>query len=213
MMSRNHNPLLPNMPEPDAEVLEIMKSLVSSDYNTPEEKDFFAANIAVKRVKKGMFLLKEGEAIKASYHLFKGCVREYYYKDGEEKTVAFYTAGESLTDGGNNLNRVPSIVNWECVCECIVSVFPFEVEYEMYKRFPRLESMCRVEVEKQYSNYKSAVNQFLSSSPMERYEHLIRTRPELFQLVPLYHIASYLGIKPESLSRIRGRMRSSAATK
>ncbi len=192
----------------DDEVLAFKKSLVSSDSNTQEEKDFFAENIGVKRVKKGDFVLKEGQINKSSYHLFKGCIREFYLRDGEEKTVAFYTAGDSLTDDGDNVNKSPSAVSWECVTECIISVFPFAVEKEMYRLFPRLESFCRIEIEKQYSNYKSAVNSYLAASPEERYENLIRTKPELFQIVPLYHIASYLGVKPESLSRIRGRLRS-----
>jgi len=197
----------------DPEVLEIKKQLVSSNDNSQEEKDFFALKIEVRKVKKGTLLLKQGQFIRASYHLFKGCIREFYYKDGEEKTVEFYTAGESLTDDSNKLTQVPSAVNWECVCDCIISVFTFEVEREMYQRFPRLESLCRKGIEKEYSQYKKAVNQYLSSSPVERYQNLLHTKPELFQLVPLYQIASYLGVKPESLSRIRNRLRSSRSLK
>lgn len=194
--------------EPDHEVLAIMQLLVSSDDNSPEEKAFFAEYIPVRRIKKGEFILRDDQVLKASYHLFKGSVREYYYKDGEEKTTAFYIAGESLTDDGNKPVQKPSGVNWECVSECIVSVFTFEVEKEMYRRFPRLESLCRMGTEAQYSQYKTEMNLFLSSTPVERYEHLLKTKPEIFQTVPLYQIASYLGIKPESLSRIRNRLRS-----
>lgn len=184
-----------------------MNVLVSSGTNTQEEKDFFAERIEVKRVHKGVFLIKEGQLINTSYHLFKGCIREYYLKNGEEKTVGFYTAGDSLFDNANQSSRIPSAVNWECVCDCIISVFPYEAEKEMYRRFPRLESLCRMETEKQYSSYKKEVNHYLACTPEERYENLIKTKPELFQLVPLYHIASYLGVKPESLSRIRNRLR------
>lgn len=192
----------------DLEVQEITDSLCSSNDNTQEEKDFFRKWIEVRRIKKGVLLLKEGQFINTSYYVFKGCIREYYLKDGEEKTVAFYTAGDIVMDGGTKLDNARSSVNWECVCESIVSVFPLSVEKEMYKRFPRLESFCRIETERQYSKYKQAVNTYLSSSPLERYESLVNTRPEIFQLVPLYHIASYLGVKPESLSRIRNRLRS-----
>lgn len=191
----------------DKEVWEVEQSLLQSPYNTREEKEFFEKWITVKRVSKGSFLLKEGQLIKSSFHLFKGCVREYYLKDGEEKTVAFYTAGDSLTDGGNQINQVCSSVNWECMAECIISIFPDEVEKEMYRRFPRLESICRIEVEKKYSQYKKSLHTYLASTPEERYESLIETKPEVFQTVPLYHIASYLGVTPESLSRIRRRMR------
>jgi CRP-like cAMP-binding protein len=191
----------------DQELEEVRKSLVSSAYNTEEEKDFFAKNIQVKIVKKGELLLKEGQFIKASYHLFKGCIREHYLKDGEERTVGFYTAGESLSGDGNSAQLVPSRVTWECVTDSIVSVFTFEVEKEMFQKFPRLESMCRTETEKQYANYKTEVNHYLASTPEERYDNLLKEKPEIFQFVPLYHIASYLGVKPESLSRIRNRMR------
>ena len=208
MMNQVNEQIIAGQSDTDFELQEIINSLVSSNENTQEEKDFFREWIDIVRMKKSTLLLKEGQFINTSYYLYKGCVREYYLKDGEEKNVAFYTTGDALYDGSSKLNNARSSVNWECVCESIVSVFPISVEKEMYRRFPRLESFCRVETEKQYSNYKNAVNTYLSSSPVERYENLVKTKPEIFQLVPLYHIASYLGVKPESLSRIRNRLRS-----
>ena len=200
-------------PALDLEVLAIQQSLVSNSYNTQEEKEFFAANIIVKRVKKGELLLKQDQILKASFHLFKGCVREYYFRNGEEKTSNFYTVGESMYDGWINEGTVRSTLNWECISDGIISVLTFEVEKEMFKRFPRLESLCRIETEKQYSNYKNAANEFFASAPEERYETFMKTKPEIFQLVPLYQIASYLGVKPESLSRIRNRLRSASKVK
>lgn len=206
MINFDNDVNIPNQEEHDTEVLEIMNLLVSSDENTPAEKDFFAKNIPVRRIKKGEFLVKEGQLIKASFHVYKGCFREFYHKNGEEKTTAFYITGDSLTEDGNKLDQNTSPVNWECVSEAIVSIFSFEVEKEMFKRFPRLESFCREGIESAYSKYKRDINNFLSCSPEERYETLMKTKPEVFQSVPLYHIASYLCIQPESLSRIRKRM-------
>lgn len=210
MMNLENDIIVAGPADPDMELQEIIHSLANSNENTQEEKDFFREWIDIVRVKKSTLLLREGQFINTSYYLYKGCIREYYLRDGEEKTVAFYTAGDIIADGGSKLNNARSSVNWECVCESIVSVYPVSVEKEMYRRFPRLESMCRIETEKQYSNYKTAMNTYLSTSPVERYENLVKTKPEIFQLVPLYHIASYLGVKPESLSRIRNRLRSSS---
>jgi CRP-like cAMP-binding protein len=192
--------------EPDLDVMEVINSLADVG-DTQDEKDFFSETRDVRRVAKGTILLREGQINKTSYYLFKGCVREYHLKDGEEKTVLFYTAGETLSDEGDKIERLPSSVNWECVTDCIMSFFPYELEKEMYRRFPRLEAQCKMAAVKEYSNYKKEINNYLASTPGERYEHLIQTKPELFQLVPLYHIASYLGVKPESLSRIRNRLR------
>lgn len=192
----------------DQEVEDVINSL-QAFFQSEEEATFFAEKVVYKRVKKGAFLLREGQLVKATFYLFKGCIREFYLKDGEEKTVAFYTEGESLSDDQKKYTKEASSVTWQCVTDCIVSVIQFEDEKEMFKKFPRIESACRIENEKQFAQYKNSMHQFFAFSPEERYEHLLATKPELFQLVPLYHIASYLGVKPESLSRIRNRLRAS----
>ena len=192
----------------DAEVEAVINELRKS-YQTEEEVEFFSETVVVKKVKKGTILLREGQSVKASFFVCKGCVREYYLKDGEDRTVAFYTEGESIRDDEKKATRSASSVTWECVTDCIVTEFQFEDELEMFRRFPRIEAICRIETEKEFARYKDAMVQFLASSPEERYLHLLNTKPHLFQLVPLYQIASYLGVKPESLSRIRNRLRAS----
>ena len=177
---------------------------------TPEEAEFIAEISEVREVKKGTLLQKAGKLATATYHVYAGCVREYCIKDDEEITTEFYTTGDNMCDDASKLNKVPSLLNWECVVDSTVCVVPFDKELELFKRFPRLESLCRIEAEKKLGDYKQAVNTYHSSSPEERYHHLLATRPAIFELVPLYHIASYLGVKPESLSRIRNRMRNAA---
>ena len=190
----------------EEEIQEIRDAVAAQQFNTVEETEFFSKNIKIVMVKKGEFLLREWQIAKNCYYMYKGCVREFCLKDGEEITTEFYTVGDSLSDDVSKLNNIPSQFNWECLVDCIVSVFPVESEREMYKRFPRLETLCRIETEKQLGGYKQTVNNYRASTPEERYANLRETRPELFELVPQYHIASYLGVKPESLSRIRKKL-------
>jgi CRP-like cAMP-binding protein len=188
------------------ELEEIVNAVKSQQYNTAEEAAFFSNNIKIVKVKKGQFLLREWQIAKNCYYIYKGCVREFSLKNGKETTTEFYTVGDSLSDDASKLNNIPSKFNWECATDCIVSVFPLEIEREMYKRFPRLETLCRIETEKKLGDFKQTINNYIASTPEERYKNLRETRPELFKLVPLYHIASYLGVKPESLSRIRKKL-------
>lgn len=178
----------------------------SQQFLTKEEAAFISNYIKVIKVKKGEFLLRERQIAKNCYYIYKGCVREFFLKDGEEITTEFYTVGDAITDDLSKLNNVPSKVNWECSVDCIFSVVPGEIEREMYKRFPRLEALCRIEAEKKLGGYKQALSTYLVATPEERYENLRQTRPDLLELVPQYHIASYLGVKPESLSRIRKKL-------
>jgi len=207
MSLKKNKKIAENAMEVNEEIENVLKTKEYLHVPTKEEAEFISEFIEVKKVEKGTLLLKEGKRATACYHVYKGCIREYNVKDGEEITTEFYTAGDSLSDDASKFSKSPSLLNWECVVDSIVSIVPFEVELEMYKRFPRLETLCLIETEKKFGNFKLAVNNYHSSSPEERYDNLLKTRPEIFELVPLYHIASYLGVKPESLSRIRNRIR------
>lgn len=207
MSLKKNKPKPGNADNVDAEIMAIISSEEYLSIPTKEEAEFIAEFTEIKKVEKGTVLLREGQVARACYHVFKGCIREFCLKDGEEVTTEFYTAGDDLSDDTSKLNQSPSLLNWECMADSIVSVVPFEVEMEMYKRFPRLERLCRIETERKLGDFKLSVNNYHSSAPEERYENLLKTRPEIFELVPLYHIASYLGVKPESLSRIRNRIR------
>ncbi len=207
-MSLKKNKKIPeNVNKTEDEIMNVINSEEYLNITTKDEAEFISTYTEIKKVEKGTILLREGRIAKTCYHIFKGCIREYFVKDGEEITTEFYTAGDSLSDDASKLNQSPSLLNWECMIDCIVSVVPYELELEIYKRFPRLETLCRIEAEKKLGDFKLAANKYHFSTPEERYYNLLKTRPEIFELVPLYHIASYLGVKPESLSRIRNRIR------
>ncbi|MBC8146372.1 MAG: Crp/Fnr family transcriptional regulator, partial [Bacteroidetes bacterium] len=79
-------------------------------------------------------------------------------------------------------------------------------ENNLYQKFPKLEALARSIMEKEMIKYQEMLMLYITDSPEQRYTKLLKNRPELLQRVPQHQIASYIGIKPESLSRIRKRI-------
>lgn len=94
--------------------------------------------------------------------------------------------------------------------DSVLSVADEETADRYIKRFPKLETMCRVMAERMLSQYQFSFDQYRTSTPEQRYRHLAEKRPDLLQRIPQYYLASYLGMRPESLSRIRKRLASQA---
>ncbi|NRB47769.1 MAG: Crp/Fnr family transcriptional regulator [Saprospiraceae bacterium] len=162
--------------------------------------------VEIKRFEKGSLLLQEGQYAKACYYNVQGCVRQFYLKGGEEKTTFFYTEEQSISSLNSTIADTPVDYYLECTEDTILAVMSHEKEEELYSRFPRFESLCRQGLERQIAVYHNLLTSYMTSSPEERYLQLIRERPKLIHRVPQYQLASYLGVKPESLSRIRKRI-------
>lgn len=172
---------------------------------TAEEKSAIASLDIFRSVKKGTILLHAGERSKNSYFVLEGCLRTYYIVDGEERTTAFYTEMEALTPPCV-VNRTPSDHYVGCVEDSILTVSDQDMEAEVNARFPRFEVLCRLMSEELLAKQRMDFDAFKTSSPEQRYLDLIRSRPDLVQRVPQHQLASYLGITPQSLSRLRARI-------
>ena len=77
---------------------------------------------------------------------------------------------------------------------------------ELFKQYPRFETVSRMVMESVFSEQQKTMSAYLTDSPEQRYLRLFETKPDLIQRVPQYQLASYIGVKPESLSRIRKRI-------
>ncbi len=172
---------------------------------TEEEWQIISTLISLKHCHKDEILLEEGKKSKDSYLVIKGCLRSYYMVDGEEKTTEFFTeqdiiAPVCVTDA------TPSKYFISCIEDSTLLVSNPALEEIGFSKFPKLEILCRVMSEIQSARKQSDLDYFKISSPEERYLNLMQTRSYLFQRVPQYQLASYLGITPPSLSRLRKRI-------
>lgn len=155
--------------------------------------------------KKGSVLLREGQTTNANFFVLKGCIRVYYLVDGEEKTTSFYTEMEGITPHCV-ISKTPSTYYISCVEDSILVISNDTMSADINSKFPKFDTMCRLVSEELLAKQQIDFDTFKTSSPEERYRQLIEKRPDLIQRVPQHQLASYLGILPQSLSRLRARM-------
>ncbi|AWV97105.1 Crp/Fnr family transcriptional regulator [Arcticibacterium luteifluviistationis] len=170
-----------------------------------EEKEAMVALDIFRTVKKGTDLLKSGQSSNEGYFVLKGCLRTYYVIDGEEKTTAFYTEMEGITPNCVYTKKTSEyyVATTE---DSVISVSNPAMEAGMFERFPKFETICRVIGEELLVKQQINFDDFKTSSPEQRYLNLLENRPDLLQRVPQHQLASFLGIKPQSLSRLKGRI-------
>lgn len=173
---------------------------------TPEEQAGIAESMQTRTYKKGEFLLKEGQTSVSTYFILEGCVREYILSDGYEKTTNFFTEEQWAISLNSFTPQNTSNHNWVCVENTTVVVGDEKKAQDIFKKFPRFETISRTIMEAAFAEYRDALTSYHTDSPEQRYLKLLESRPGLFQRVPQYQLASYIGVKPESLSRIRKRL-------
>ena len=173
---------------------------------TPQEADAIRQSIVTHTYLKGEHLLKEGEIPTACYFVLKGCVREYYIVDGEERTSNFFTDDDWIIPPGGLMVQVQSDRFFQCLEDTVLVIGNAAREQDMYEKNRKFETMARMILEQIVRDQQKLQATYITDSPSQRYERLMATNPGLMQRAPLYQIASYIGVKPESLSRIRKRI-------
>ena len=170
-----------------------------------DEIETIVKHTVIKEFKKGTILLKEGTICKECYAVIRGCVREYYIKNGLDMTTAFFTEGQSVNSFSSYTNQVPSKHFLECSEDSLLTVGNQSLVDQMCERIPRLTEFIKNEVEKDAGELQQRMASFMTSTPKERFTDLMKNNPGLMNRVPQHQIASYLGVTPESLSRIKKR--------
>lgn len=169
--------------------------------NWPQfQEAFVETEIPAKTV-----LLHDGEI---SGHIFvvkKGCLRLWFNKDGKDITLQFFFEEQQVASIDSFLNRQPSLFTIESVEPSTIITVSRDTFEKLNTLYPEFKERFHDLLFQRFRNYAQLFLSRIKDSPKERYDDLVKNHPEIIKRVPQHYIASYLGITPISLSRIRNR--------
>jgi CRP-like cAMP-binding protein len=173
---------------------------------TEADWKLFRAGLRYHEIRKGAHFVEEGKIYKEIAFVISGLFRSYYIIDGEEVNTAFFFEGQWPKAYHSFLTRSPSRMWIQALENAAVFLVSYDHLQTMFSKSRNWERFGRIAAENIYVATQLRNEMLLLDRPEERYLRLYREQPEIFERVPLYHIASYIGIKQPSLSRIRKRL-------
>jgi len=181
---------------------EIIQHIKNSLQLSESETELFINSCEFKQLKKGEHFLQEGQHRKQLGFIIKGALYCYYLKNGEEVIDEFSLDNEFITDYHSFLTQSPVSKNVKCIEDAELLVIDFDT---IKKTFSGSENQntWRIIAEGMFLNWHHKAISLMLDDAETRYLKLIEKRADLIQRVPQYLIASYLNVKPETLSRIR----------
>jgi CRP-like cAMP-binding protein len=171
-----------------------------------QEKEIISTLFKEKTYKKGDFFLTEGQICKHVGFVAKGLMRYYINHDGEEKTYAFSQEDQYVCNYESFLPQKPSSKIIQALEDSDVLVISHSDLQLLYASIREGERYGRIAVEAVFLQMLKDINSFYTETPEVRYEGFLNNHPDLQQRISQYHIASFVGVKPQSLSRIRKRI-------
>ena len=185
------------------ELLTVFKQIAKLD---KQEEKLFCELFKPQNLKKGDYFLKSGENNNSVGFLKKGLVRYFVYKNDEESTLEFTKEGEFIAEYQSFVNRGISVQSIQAIEDCELLVISHKDLQRIFSATKNGNLLGRMIVEYRFN---TMINQLLSvymHNPEKRYKYFIENYSDIAKRIPQYLIASYVGIKPQSLSRIRNRI-------
>jgi len=150
-------------------------------------------------------LLNEGETAHFIYFIKRGCLREWFNKDGKDIPFQFFFEGQPVASIHSFLSSEPSIYTIESIEPSIILSLSKDNFDQLQQLYPEIKEGFQEFLLQRFKNYSQLFLSRIKDTPRERYEDLMNNYPKIIKRVPQHYIASYLGITPISLSRIRNR--------
>lgn len=173
---------------------------------TLSESEIRLINSKFKKIelKKGDILIKPNTIIQHQYYTYSGCLRSYFVqKSGKESTIQFAIKDWWISDYTALFTNQKSVLNIECLQDAMLYKVSEKDMEEVFEKIPKVESFFRKKLEKAFAGFQKRILEYLSLSATERYQKFKENYAEIEKHIKNYHIASFLGITTESLSRIR----------
>lgn len=171
-----------------------------------EEKAILEKAFSRRSVPKKFKLIEEGKVAKELFFINQGLIRLYYNKEGEEITGFIFQEGLFASCYDSFLRQAPSIQVLETLEDCDLLVIDKEGMDQLYEKLPVMHIIVRKIAEQRFINAQQILSSFILDSPEERYLKFEENHKDLLFRVPQHYIASFLGITPVSMSRIRKRL-------
>lgn len=174
---------------------------------TSEEEATIVSYLTHKPLRKKQFFLQEGEICRYIALVERGALRTYVTDlEGREHITAFALEGWSLGDLCSFLREEPATHNIEALEDCELSLISKAAHETLLQTMPKYETYHRILMTEAYIALQKRTRDIISLSPDEQYKAFVHVYPNIVQRVPQHMIASYMGLTPETLSRIKSRI-------
>lgn len=171
-----------------------------------DEKLLLKQLFVPKHLGKGEYFLRAGEPCQHVAFIQQGLLRYYLHGDGEEFTYFFAKEQNFISDYESLLSSQPSTKSIQALEDCLLLVTTYENFQLIYKQVEEGERLGRLLIETVFVKIVQQLTSLYQDSPEERYKKFLENFSDIQQRIPQYYIASYVGVKPQSLSRIRRRI-------
>jgi CRP-like cAMP-binding protein len=179
--------------------------LIETIKNDPSNRVQFQDLLTEREIAPKTILLNEGTIANQVFFIKEGCLREWFNKDGKDITFQFFFEGQAVASIDSFLSHQPSLFAIESIEPSTILTLSRENFDHLQQLYPEMKEVLQKFMFQRFGNYARLFLSRIKDSPRELYADLIKNHPEIIKRVPQHYIASYLGITPISLSRIRNR--------